>query len=195
MALYSIESEQFLGMSHSGAVTVNGESAVELSDEEVNILVKLIQEKNSTDIRELDLKNLHPDIYEKLREAYYKMAYDAEEMHWLWEGFDNGYFEYDTDELMAYCENNLDYSFEFDPEEYFDSDDEIEEYKEDPESFEDEVCDAKCQDFQEWLSDYVSGLSDDEARDFFYNHMNAGLDLDDIEYTVEIPQAIINKAR
>ena len=27
MALYSIESEQFLGMSHSGAVTVNGESA------------------------------------------------------------------------------------------------------------------------------------------------------------------------
>ena len=43
MALYSIESEQCLGMSHSGAVTVNGESAVELSDEEVDILVKLIK--------------------------------------------------------------------------------------------------------------------------------------------------------
>ena len=46
MALYSIESEQCLGMTHfGGAVTVNGESAVELSDEEVDILVKLIKEK------------------------------------------------------------------------------------------------------------------------------------------------------
>lgn len=195
MALYSIESEQFLGMSHHGAVTVNGESAVELSDEEVDILVKLIKEEDTTDVDDLDLENLHPTIYEKLREAYYKMAYDAEEMHWLWEGYDNGYFEYDIDELMEYCEKNLDYSFEFDPEEYFDSEDEIEDYKEDPESFEDEVYDAKCQDFQEWLGGYVSCLSDDDARDFFYNHMNADLDLDNIEYTVEIPQSIINKAQ
>ena len=103
MALYSIESEQCLGMSHSGAVTVNGESAVELSDEEVDILVKLIKEKDTTDVEDLDLKNLHPDIYEKLRKAYYKMAYDAEEMHWLWEGYYNGYYEYDFDELKDYC--------------------------------------------------------------------------------------------
>ena len=195
MALYSIESEQCLGMSHSGAVTVNGESAVELSDEEVDILVKLIKEKNSTDVKELDLENLHPNIYEKLREAYYNMAYKAEEMHWLWEGYENGYFEYDIDELMEYCVMNLDYSFEFDPEEYFDSEDDIEEYKYDPESFEDDVYEAKCQNFHEWLSDYVSGLSDDEARDFFYNHMDADLNLDDVEYTVEIPQAIIAKAQ
>ena len=71
MALYSIESEQCLGMSHSGAVTVNGESAVELSDEEVDILVKLIKEKDSTDVKDLDLKHLHPDIYEKLDDDYY----------------------------------------------------------------------------------------------------------------------------
>lgn len=196
MALYSIESEQCLGMSHfGGAVTVNGESAVELSDEEVDILVKLIKEKNSTDVEDLDLETLHPEIYEKLRDAYYKMAYRAEEMHWLWEGYENGYFEYDIDELMAYCENNLDYSFEFDPEEYFEFDYDIEDYKEDPESFEDDVYDAKCQDFQEWLGDYISGLSDDEARDFFYNHLNADLDMDNVEYTVEIPEAIIAKAQ
>ena len=194
MALYSIESEQCLGMSHSGAVTVNGESAVELSDEEADILVKLIQENDSTDVEALDLENLYPAIYEKLRAAYYDMAYKAEEMHWLWEGFENGYFEYDDDELMAYCEKEHGYSFEFDPEEYFDSEYEIEDYEEDPESYEDEVYDAKCQDFHEWLSDYVEGLSDDDARDFFYNHMHAGLDLDDIDYTVKIPQAIINKA-
>ncbi len=194
MALYSIESEQCLGMSHSGAVTVNGESAVELSDEEVDILVKLIKEKDSTDVGDLELENLHPDIYEKLREAYYQMAYDAEEMHWLWEGYYNGYFEYDDDELMAYCEKEFDFSFEFKPEEYFDEDD-LEDYKEDPESYEDEINELKGEAFSEWLNDYVSGLSDDEARDFFYNHMNADLNLDDIDYTVEIPQAIIAKAQ
>ena len=194
MALYSIESEQCLGMSHSGAVTVNGESAVELSDEEVDILVKLIKEKESTDVKELDLETLHPDIYEKLREAYYDMAYRAEEMHWLWEGYENGYFEYDDDKLMAYCEKELGFSFEFKPEEYFDEDD-LEYYKEDPESYEDEIYDMKYEAFQKWLSDYVSGLSDDEARDFFYNHMDADLNLDDIDYTVEIPQAIIAKAQ
>ena len=194
MALYSIESEQCLGMSHSGAVTVNGESAVELSDEEVDILVKLIKEKGSTDVKELDLENFHPDIYKKLDEAYYQMAYDAEEIHWLWEGYYNGYFEYDDDELMAYCEKELGFSFEFKPEEYFDEDD-LEYYKEDPESYEDEIYDMKYEAFQKWLSDYVSGISDDEARDFFYNHMDADLNLDDVEYTVEIPQAIIAKAK
>lgn len=194
MALYSIESEQFLGMSHSGAVTVNGESAVELSDEEVDILAKLIKENDTTNVKKLDLKNLYPDLYSKLDDAYRDMAYDAEEMHWLWEGYHNGYFEYDTDELMAYCEKELDFSFEFKPEEYFDEDD-LEYYKDDPESYEDEIYDLKCEAFSEWLSDYVSGLSDDEARDFFYNHMDADLDMDHVDYTVEIPQAIINKAK
>ena len=194
MALYSIESEQFLGMSHHGAVTVNGESAVELSDEEVDILVNLIQENESTDVEELDLKNLYPAIYEKLREAYYNMAYDAEEMHWLWEGYYNHYYEYDDEELMAYCEKELDFSYEFKPEEYFDEDD-LEDYKENPESYEDEIYDLKYEAFSEWLSDYVSGLSDDEARDFFYDHMNADLNMEGVEYSVRIPQAIINKAQ
>jgi len=187
MALYSIESEQCLGMSHSGAVTVNGESAVELSDEEVDILVKLIREKNTTDVEDLDLKNLHPDIYSKLDEAYYKMAYAAEEMHWLWEGYYNGYYEYDFDELKDYCKKECGFTFEFDKEAAgYDEDEEVDEME--FEDFENEA-------FDEWLSDYVSGLSDDEARDFFYNHMDADLNMDDVAYTVKIPQAIINKAQ
>ena len=193
MALYSIESEQFLGMSHSGAVTVNGESAVELSDEEVEILVKLIREKDTTDVKELDLENLYPDIYDKLDDAYSQMAYDAEEMHWLWEGYYNHYYEYDDEELMEYCEKNLDFSFEFKPEEYFNEDD-LEYYKDDPESYEDEIDELKSEAFSEWLDDYVSGLSDNEARNFFYDHMHADLNMDNVEYTVCIPQAIINKA-
>ena len=194
MALYSIESEQCLGISHSGAVTVNGESAVELSDEEVDILVKLIKEKGTTDVEELDLEHLHPDIYNKLDEAYYDMAYKAEEIHWLWEGYYGSYFEYDEDKLMSYCEKNLGFSFEFKPEDYFDEDD-LEYYNEDPESYEDEIHDVKYEAFSEWLDEYVKGLSDDEARDFFYNHMDADLNMDNVEYTVEIPLAIIKKAK
>ena len=194
MALYSIESEQCLGMSHHGAVTVNGESAVELSDEEVDILVKLIQEKNSTDVGDLDLETLHPDIYKKLDEAYSDMAYRAEEIHWLWEGYNNGYFEYDSEKLMDYCEKELGFEFEYDVKDYYLDDPEDLEEGEEPEIDEDMLEEDKNDAFSEWLDDYVSGLDDDEARDFFYEHMDADLNMDDVEYTVGIPQAIINKA-
>ena len=120
MALYSIESEQCLGMAHfGGAVTVNGESAVELSDDEVNILVQLIKEMDTTDVDELDIATSHPALYEKLDDAYRQMAYDAEELHWLWEGYHNGYFEYDTDKLMSYCERELGFKFEYDEKDYY----------------------------------------------------------------------------
>ena len=194
MALYSIESEQSLGISHSGEVTVNGESTVELSDEEVDILVKLIKENDSTDVEELDLEDLYPDIYSKLDEAYHDMAYKAEEIHWLREGYDNHYFEYDEDKLMDYCEKNLGFSFEFKPEEYFDED-ELEDYKESPDSYEDEIYEEKNRVFSKWLDDYVNSLSDEEARSFFYDHMDADLNMDDVNYTVEIPAAIIKKAQ
>ena len=195
MALYSIESEQCLGMSHHGAVTVNGESAVELSDEEVDILVKLIKEKGTTDVEELDLENLYPDIYEKLDEAYSDMAYRAEEIHWLWEGYNNGYFEYDSEKLMDYCEKELGFEFEYDVKDYYLDDPENLEEGEEPEIDEDRLEEDKSDAFSEWLDDYLSDLSDDEARDFFYNHMDADLNMDGVEYTVQIPEAIIAKAQ
>ena len=195
MALYSIESEQCLGMSHHGAVTVNGESAVELSDEEVDILVMLIQEKNSTDVGDLDLETLHPDIYKKLDEAYSDMAYRAEEIHWLWEGYNNGYFEYDSEKLMDYCEKELGFEFEYDVKDYYLDDPEDLEEGEEPEIDEDMLEEDKSDAFSEWLDDYLSDLSDDEARDFFYNHMDADLNMDGVEYTVGIPEAIIAKAK
>ena len=196
MALYSIESEQCLGMAHfGGAVTVNGESAVELSDEEVNILVQLIKEKGTTDVEELDIAASHPALYEKLDIAYREMAYDAEELHWLWEGYNNGYFEYDSEKLMNYCERELGFKFEYDEKDYYLDDPEDLEEGEEPDIDEDQIEEDKSDAFSEWLDDYVSGLDDNEARDFFYEHMDADLNMDDVEYTVEIPQAIINKAK
>jgi hypothetical protein len=136
-------------MSHHGAVTVNGESAVELSDEEVDILVKLIQEKNSTDVGDLDLVTLHPDIYKKLDEAYSDMAYRAEEIHWLWEGYNNGYFEYDSEKLMDYCEKELGFEFEYDVKDYYLDDPEDLEEGEEPEIDEDMLEEDKSDAFSE----------------------------------------------
>lgn len=185
MALYDIETEQGLGISHCGSVSAEGVGTVELSDEEVQTLVQLIREKGTTDVEELGIKDSHSELYEKLREAYREVAYEAEELHWLWEGYANGCFEYDSQELLDYCKQNCGYEFQYDDEEYMDEDDELDE-----ERLEEDEWDN----FQEWLDDYVHGLSDSEAASFFYNHMNACLDLDDVEYDVSIPQAIIDMA-
>ena len=193
MAKFSIECTQSLGMSHHGEVIAEGESTVDLTDEEVKTLVKLIREKDTTDVDELELEENYPDLYEKLQDAYRAMAYRAEETHWLWEGYNNSYFEYDTNELMDYCEEELGFTFEFKPEEELD-DYELEDYNEDPESFEDVIYDAKCEAFYEWLDEYVHSLSDDEACSFFVEHMNADLSLDNVSYEVGIPAAIIEMA-
>ena len=194
MALYSIESEQHLGTLHSGTATDKGDRAVELSDEEVDILVKLIKEKGTTDVEELDLENLYPDIYKNLSDAYRDMAHDAKEMELLWEGFYSGFFDCDFYELMDYCEKNLGFYFFLNPKDYF-SDEELAYFKENPESYEEIVDESKSEAFGDWLIDYVFDLPDDEARDFFYNQMHAKLNLDKVEYTVGIPQAIITKAQ
>ena len=83
--LYSIETDVCLGMSHCGSVNAEGSGYVDLSDEEVKILVDLIREKGTTDVEEMELEELHPEIFEKLDDAYREVASDAEELHWLWE--------------------------------------------------------------------------------------------------------------
>lgn len=186
MAEYKIECEQCLGISHSGAVYTNGESTVELSDEEVATLVQLIREKDTTDVEQLGLKTSHPDLYKKLDDAYGDMARHAEYMHWLWEGYENGYYEYDEDELMAYCERECGFSFEYDEDEYLDDDEQLDE---------EQMGYAKSDAFRSWLDDYVRSLSDDDAADFFNEHMDAGVEVDDVEYTVAIPDDIIQKAK
>ena len=186
MAEYKIECEQFLGFSHSGSVTTSGESTIELSDEEVATLVRLIREKGTTEIDELDLETSHPELYAKLDEAYHDMARHAEYMHWLWEGFDNGYYEYDEEELMDYCERECGFSFEFIEEDYLDENGEIDEESKEY---------AKSAAFHDWLDDYVRSLSDDDAAAFMTEHMDAGVDVEDVEYTVNIPEDIVKMAK
>jgi len=182
MAKYTIECEQCLGISHDGAVYTDGEGTVELSDEEVTTLVQLIRQKGTSDVEELDLKSSHPDLYAKLDKAYHDLAQHAETMHWLWEGYGNGYYEYDEDELMDYCEQELDFTFEYDEEDDLD---------------EEEIrYDAKLHAFRSWLDDYLHSLSDEEVLSFMNEHMDACIEDEEVEeYTVSIPEAIIQKTK
>ena len=52
---FNIASEQSLGMSHSGEKTAYGEYVVNLTDEEVRVLVDLIREKKTSDVEGLEI--------------------------------------------------------------------------------------------------------------------------------------------
>lgn len=186
MALYNIDNELFLGYSHSGAVIEEANSTVELTDEEVEKLINLIREKGTSKVKELGLEEIYPDLYEKLHEAYHDMAYEAAELHWLWHGYESGYFEYDMEELKEYCKAKCDFQFEYKESDYLDKDGNF-----DDDCFEDDENDA----FVDWLDDYLQGLDSKSLKAFFYNQMHADLDLEDVGYNVEIPAAIIEKAR
>jgi len=194
MAEYKIECIQSLGMAHWGEVTAEGDSTVELTDEEVKVLVELIREKRTTDVKELNLKENHPALYEKLDKAYHDMVYRAEEMHWLLHGLENGYYEYDIEKVMKYCEENCGY--EFVPTIKGDIPDNIS-----PEfittflEVRKENIEYKSQDFREWLPSYLHSLSQDEARKFIYDHLNPNIEMGDVSYEVDIPQAIFDMAK
>ena len=186
MAKYDIHCDLFLGYSHSGPVETEGNGTVELTDEEVATLVDLMCEKHTADVAELDIENSHPELYEKLDDAYSEVSYHADYMHWLWEGYYNGYFEYDHEELMEYCEDECGFSFEYNEQDYLDEDGELDEY---------ELNWAKQIAFDRWLDQYVKSLDDDEAESFFTEFMNADVETGDVEYEVRIPQAIVDMAK
>ena len=171
-------------------MSTSGESTIELSDEEVATLVKLIQEKNTTDVNELGIAASHPELYAKLDKAYHDMACQAEYVYWIWNGFDNGYYEYDGEELMDYCERECGFNFEFIEGDYLDENGEIDEESKEY---------AKSDAFRDWLDDYVRSLSDDDLIKFMREHMSDQIDLDEVdnslEYTVDIPEDIIRKAK
>lgn len=187
MAQYNIWTECFLGMSHCGSVTADGSGMVYLTDKEVAKLVEMIRQCDSDDLEVLNLKDTCPEIYEKLEQAHRDAAYQAEYMHWLKEGYDEGYYGYDQDELMSYCEEECGFCFEEEPEDFMDEDGDFDE-----EAYEESKYDA----FVEWLDDYIYSLDDEKFVDFLVNHMNAEVDMSSWseDYTVSLPPAIIEMA-
>lgn len=109
MAQYEIKFNRPDGWSYiEGEGEIPVESAkVELSDEEVQILVELMQEHNSYDVEVINLEQLHSDIYDKLNEEYESIAEDVV----IAEALREAHYDGDDywDRLYEYCEMHCGY--------------------------------------------------------------------------------------
>lgn len=196
MPTFNIYNEHSLGFTHYGEVRVEGQGTVELTDEEVQKLVDLICENNGcTDIKELKLEERYPDIYETLREAHHDVAYRAEYNHWVIEGYENGYYEIDDEDPIEKCEREYGFQYTFDLEKY------VEEHGYDPEevkSIEDideyELEDDKLNAFDNWVEEYRKTLNEDEDADFLAYVFEINVEVDNVDYEVEIPNEIVRMA-
>lgn len=175
--------EIFLGYHCCGrGESVSGEGSVKLEDEQVDRLVTLIREKGGeTDIDELGLNAECPDIYEALADAYFEAVGRATYRYWLIKGFEDGYYDEPEGMLGALEEAGL-FHFELDPDLLDEPDEDI---------FEEEKEEA----FYDWLESYFSSLSEDDQVSFIETWYGDVVDLDgpgDYDYTIEIPQGIID---
>ncbi len=188
---YLIESEQFDEKLRSGYIIESAQGEVELSDEEVATLVRLMQEKKTSDVEQLNLEESEPDIYEKLYDACDAMCDEAAfneawlEAYWnAWSGADGGNtVEYDIDQMMYYCEDHCGFSY-------------------DGEETDEDYYEKKAEAFEKWLDHYLHTAPDADVLTFFEQNMELLIDDCDfvdpsaVEYnvTVLIPQSIIDMA-
>ena len=140
---------------------------IDLIDSEKELVISLMKGASEAELEDLGLQETNPELYAKLEDIYEKMALEAEEKHWLWVGFRDGAFEYDVEELMAYCEENCDFVYEGSLDDF---------------DAEDEYLDAKQEEFDEWLEDYLITLGDVEFKEFMYTHLNASVDMEPHDY-------------
>ena len=201
MPTFSIDTEVYLGISHSGEVTTDGAGTVELTEEEVQQLIALIRENDGeTDIEKLKLEEKYPEIFETLDEAFRDAASAANYREWLMEGFECNYFNEPDDFMEAVEEAGL---FKFEP-----TPEQLKEFREDmdlndeddidPEELEEYFEDEKNDAFYEFVSKYYGSLDEDGKVDFierFYGDVMEDGGPGDYDYEVHIPDEIIQMAR
>ena len=186
MPIFSIDEDVCMGVSHVGGITEPGEGYVELTDEEVNKLVTLMKSKNSHDVKELELKTLYPEIFEKLDSAYYEMAANAEEEHWLnWGYYNSECHNFEPADMIEFLISKGTWHFEQDEEDFLD---------ENGEPDEDAFIEAQNEYMYEAMDEYYCSVSGDESKDFLRNIVGIDVDLSFIEYEVKIPEEIIDMA-
>ena len=167
-----------------------GVCKVELSDDEVQQLVALMQEYNTSDAEELELEDNLPEIYEKICDACEDVAMEIVEKDWLdssiWHLGDS---DYDEEELISHCQWKYGCP-DFDDEDDDEFDDE-EEGKNDSEE-------KQYQYFDDWLRDFWKTATREEQEDLLFNYM--GFDEFELsearcgvreQYEIAIPQAIV----
>lgn len=189
MPTFSIDTESVLGISHSGEVTAEGTGTVELTDGEVKQLIELIRENGGeSDVKELELQEKYPAIYSKLEDAFREAAWHAEYIHWVNEGYENGWYELSTDEI----EEKLDeygFHFEYNPDDFI--------YEDEEEIDEDALEEAKSDAISEWVDEYRSHLNDYEGALFLAEvfELEPNDSVFNLDYSVEIPHGIIELAK
>lgn len=178
--VFEVEVEICLGCyCFGGAVTETGFSTLELTDDELKSLIDLVNVSGTDDVGEMKLKDKLPEIYGKLDEACNEAALQAEAYHWL----DRGWYDpnvFDHYEHIEYGENELGYKFEYEESEYMDEDGNLNE---------DELVDAKEEDFREWLNNYKESLEIDKQIEFMRRFID--IDVEGMPYEVQIPQEIL----
>ena len=105
MGKYEIKFNKQDGWSYENEEIPVESDYVELSDDEVQTLVDLMEENDTYDVEELNLDESHPEIYEKLADTCDSVAWNvalaeaARDAHY--------YDEDDTflDKLQEYCES------------------------------------------------------------------------------------------
>lgn len=112
MAEYEIKFNREDGWSYGNGNIPIESAFVELSDEEVQILVDLMKQKNTYDVSALGLKESHPGIFEKLDETCDSIAFDIA----LAEALREAHY-YDEEDLFLnklheYCTKNCGYTKE-----------------------------------------------------------------------------------
>ena len=175
-----------------GAEYVDVEGSFELEDEDVKALVQLIRDNDGeTDVEELDLENKLPHVYEIIHEAYSDAVDTATTNHWILEGYQNGAFEESDGVMDALEEEGL---FKFEPD--------LAELREelgledDEEIPEEDFEDAKQEAFEQWKDGYFASLTEEEQISFIETYYDADVDnsADEYDYTMEIPQEIVDLA-
>lgn len=184
MPKFNIEVEICLGFSHCGGVYNDGHGEVELSENEVDQLVTFMKEKGTSDIEELKLQDILPEIYKKLDEAYRAVAYKAEEEHWLDEGYyHNECHNYDDVDMIDYLIEQKAWNFEYDEDEFKDEDGEIDD---------EALWEAQSEYLhEEALDDYLAGLHGEERYEFLRKKVGIDVEVFGCDYEIEIPSEII----
>ena len=109
MAQFEIKFNRQDGWSYENPEIPVESGYVELTDEEVDILINLMKQENTYNVEKLNIEELHPDIYDKLVETCDSVAFDvalaeaARDVHY--------YDEENTflDKLQEYCEGEYNY--------------------------------------------------------------------------------------
>lgn len=193
MKKYLIETEVDLGMSHCGSVCLEGKAYVELSDDEVSRLIQLMRETGSTDVYDMELETVYPELFEKLNDACYEAAWTPTTLHWLNEGLEMAIGDPEFDEenvglraLMKKAWSEFGFRFRYKAKDYTDSDGRINRNRIE--------SDRLCA-FKKFIDKLLEEMDDNEKIDFYLDNFKTSLEGTEIEsYDLIIPQEIIDRA-